>query len=75
MIPEEAIAQEQDKIKDVMDKAVTDALLYGIGVVLIQRDIIKNDLEMCHVPPEQYMELTDALEFAHKNIDRSLPKQ
>ena len=44
-------------------KARIDALMFGTGVVLV-----KNNGDVEHIPPERYMELSEALTWADEQI-------
>ena len=44
---------------DAIGNAARDAIIYGTGVM-----IINQEMQICHVPMEKYLELSQALEEA-----------
>ena len=53
------------------ERAAQDALVYGTGVLVIrQHGVIE------HIPPEEYLEMADALKWAAQNNRwKELPKK
>lgn len=52
------------------DLAAEDAMLYGMGVMVIRSSGVIE-----HIPPEKYLEAAEALTWAHEQIRRGLPKK
>lgn len=53
-------------------QAVTDALIMGVGVMIV-RNTPTRGVVLEHVPVDKYLELSDALQWAHQ--ERGKAKQ
>lgn len=52
------------------DLAAEDAMLYGMGVMVIRSNGVIE-----YVPPENYLQAAEALSWAYDSIRRGLPKK
>lgn len=59
----------RDIIQNTLEKAYHDSILLGIGVV-----VFRPDLTVEYVPPEKYLQMADALKWAHRESKLVLPK-
>ena len=53
------------KTDDMLDEAYTDALLYGVGIIMIVNTLAGPRIS--HVPREEFMELADHLKHVVEN--------